>query len=88
MPLTRVELRAAVGTALKDYMPAFGRAIHFAALMALLAIIGGAFGAGYGWRSNRTDAVLVTNCVPAPQASGGEAFSCTFWTHPPTQGQH
>jgi hypothetical protein len=30
----------------------------------------------------------VTDCHPAPQDAGGEAFTCTFWTHPPTASGH
>lgn len=87
MPLTRAELRGSVATALKDYLPTFGRKIHIGAIAAIVAMLVGAVGLGYWWRSTRADAVMVTNCAPAPQPSGGEAFACTFWTHPPTLGQ-
>ena len=31
--------------------------------------------------------MMVSNCTPLPLASGGEAWSCSFWTRPPTPGQ-
>ena len=46
------------------------------------------FGAGGFWLGRASVIVpTVSNCAPAPQASGGEAFACTFWTHPPTASQ-
>jgi hypothetical protein len=60
------------------------------------AIVGGAFVAGlsvgclggYWLRGNSATEPAITNCVPAPQPGGGEAYSCTFWTHLPPPAHH
>lgn len=42
-------------------------------------------GSAAGWVARRWSdpPVAITNCVPAPQALGGQAWTCTFWTRPP-----
>ena len=56
-------------------------------------LLAGAAAAGFAggcyWHawSRQPPVAAVTSCRPAPQANGGEAFTCTFWTHLPTPGE-
>ena len=47
----------------------------------------GCFGGGYWFRASGETSPAVTGCRFAPQAAGGEAWNCTFWTRMPTPGQ-
>lgn len=50
------------------------------AAVAVTLVVG--IGIGRFWLA--PSAPEVTSCVRAPQPSGGEAYSCVFWVHPPT----
>jgi hypothetical protein len=83
----KYELRAALGQAIAGQLPAVILSMRFATVAGLLAIGCGLVGAGYWWGSSQVNSAMVTNCAPSPQPSG-TAFSCLFWTQPPTRSQH
>jgi hypothetical protein len=60
------------------------RRLYLLAGIILLAVLISGIGIGRYLFAAAPRQALVTDCVPSPQPSG-EAFTCTFWTHLPTE---
>jgi hypothetical protein len=87
-PIPLPELRRSIRAGIADQAGKVVKAINLAGVaaicggMVVMLVIGVAGGYWLG-TSASGGITAVTDCVPAPQPRG-QAFTCTFWTNPPT----
>jgi hypothetical protein len=86
-PLVARLERMAAWRAMPSSWRAIVTALHWPSLLILAGMLLAAAAGGYWWRGRLVTTAQVTNCHPVPQPEGGEAFTCTFWTHVPTRTQ-